>query len=88
MNTVGSHILVTGGVISNNTFVGINLELFDGLTWQELPFKLSYTYFYHCAVTVSETEVIIIGSPPVGKVAIEKYDIFNSWFSCKNDVQR
>jgi len=79
MNNVGSQILVTGGqsnISSLSTFN--NLELFDGEIWQELPFNLSYAYSYHCAVTISETEIVIIaGFINLGQVVIEKYDIFN-----------
>ena len=79
MNNVGSHILVMGGQ-SNNSFLSTlnNLELFDGETWQERPFNLSFAFSYHCAVTISETEVVVIaGFLTLGQVVIEKYDIFN-----------
>lgn len=79
MNNVGSHILVMGGQSNNSSLSTLNsLELFDGETWQERPFNVSFAFSYHCAVTISETEVVIIGGfLTLGQVVIEKYDIFN-----------
>lgn len=76
MNTVGARILVTGGYtdqrITTNT-----MELFDSTssTWTLLDFNLTSARDDHCAVTVSETEVVTIGGWSLSPVPVEKYDI-------------
>ena len=84
MTSVGSYILVTGGLmtstrnINNARFATKSVEIFDGATWTTLPYTLSHRRRGHCAVPISETEVLVVGgsfrSPK--HLVVEKYNIF------------
>ena len=70
LNTVGSYIFAAGGY-------GKQAQIFDGVTWVKLPYKLSTFLVNHCTVAVSDTEVVIIGGSFTGeKLFVEKYNIF------------
>ena len=75
MTSVGSYILVTGGVsfITNGELDTV--EIFDGVVWVKLPYTLSSRRAGHCAVPVSDTEILIIGGT-LGTLVAEKYNIF------------
>jgi len=76
MTSVGSYILVTGGVSSTNGELD-TVEIFDGVVWVKLPYTLSSRRAGHCAVPVSDTEILIIGGT-FGNITLvaEKYNIF------------
>ena len=80
MTTVGSYILVTGGYssISTDPFGALDsVDIFDGAVWVKLPYTLSSVRERHCAVPVSDTEILIIGGT-FGNITLvaEKYNIF------------
>ena len=83
MTSVGSYILVTGGFMEstniNFDFAATNtVEIFDGATWTKLPYRLSERRRGHCAVPISETEVLVVGGSfsDFRSLVVEKYNIF------------
>ena len=85
MTTVGSYILVTGGYssISTDPFGALDsVDIFDGAVWVKLPYTLSSVRESHCAVPVSDTEILIIGGTFGNKTLVaEKYNIFTGVFT-------
>ena len=81
MTSVGSYILVTGGYSYNKEEASIapldTVEIFDGAVWIKLSYKLSSLRENHCAVPVSNTEILVIGGSFDSKTLVaEKYNIF------------
>ena len=80
MTSVGSYILVTGGyssISTDPTYALDSVDIFDGAVWVKLPYTLSSVRERHCAVPVSDTEILIIGGT-LGNITLvaEKYNIF------------
>ena len=63
MNLVGNQILAAGGNLGPVGFFGWtdSMEVFDGTSWTLLPTTLFFNRSSHCAVTISDTEVVFLG---------------------------
>ena len=85
MTSVGSYILVTGGYSYNRDCPIAPLdtvEIFDGAVWVKLPYTLSSVRENHCAVPLSNTEILVIGgSFDSDTLVAEKYNIFTGEMS-------
>ena len=84
MTSVGSYILVTGGYNKEEASIAPldTVEIFDGAVWVKLPYTLSSVRQNHCAVPLSNTEILVIGgSFDSDTLVAEKYNIFTGEMS-------
>lgn len=75
MNTVGNRLVATGGASGNGDINTV--EIFDGATWKLANWTLSMGRGYHCAATLSDSELIVAGGWSNGQLldSVEKYNV-------------
>jgi len=59
LNTLGDKMIITGGY-GDLKFLDV-VEIFDGESWKRSGDKLSSERSGHCAVSISDTELVVIG---------------------------
>ncbi|XP_023332298.1 kelch-like protein 38 [Eurytemora carolleeae] len=79
MNTIGGKILVAGGL--GTTGYMNSMEIFDGTSWTLLSGELQMDRNIHCAVPISDHEIVFLGGSNFDKISlVDKYDLnTNTW---------
>ena len=72
LNTVGKYLVAAGGTdYTGNAKSETTVEVFNGIEWKLMNLTLKVPRYGHCAVTISETKIVLIG----GDTRVEKIDV-------------